>query len=117
VQFYRERAYDTYNAAFFFDSTGSTRHASYRKTYLVRSPSASRSSIRLVRQPEWFGGFGHGTLPVYRLAEGGWRAHLLRIAFETCRAATGDGADFFSTSPTTPGSGSRPGPTSTRRIW
>jgi apolipoprotein N-acyltransferase len=66
-----DATYDTYNAAFFFDATGSDdRWRSYRKTYLV--PIVERVPFvnpRWFGSMKWFGGFGHGDrFPVYPVA-------------------------------------------------
>ena len=100
AQFYPNGTYDTYNAAFFFDSTGSdATWPSYRKTYLV--PIVER--VPFVN-PLWFGrlkcfcGFGHGDrFPVYRFAEGGFGVLICyESAFEDlARHYRRDGADFL----------------------
>ena len=100
VQFYANGAYDTYNAAFFFDSTGSdATWPSYRKTYLV--PITERVPFvnpRWFGSLKWFGGFGHGDrFPVYRLAEGRFGVLICyESAFEDLpRRYRRDGADFL----------------------
>ena len=92
--------YDTYNAAFFFDSTGSDSAApSYRKTYLV--PIVERVPFvnpRWFGTMKWFGGFGHGDrFPVYRFAEGGFGVLICyESAFEDLpRRYRREGADFL----------------------
>ena len=96
----RNGTYDTYNAAFFFDSTGSdARWPSYRKTYLV--PIVERVPFvnpRWFGSMKWFGGFGHGDrFPVYRLPEGGFGVLICyESAFEDlARRYRSEGADFL----------------------
>jgi apolipoprotein N-acyltransferase len=100
AQFYPNGLYDTYNAAFFFDSTGSdTRWPSYRKTYLV--PIVERVPFvnpRWFGDLKWFGGFAHGDrFPVYRIAEGGFGVLICyESAFEDlARRYRREGADFL----------------------
>jgi apolipoprotein N-acyltransferase len=100
AQFYPNGTYDTYNAAFFFDSTGSsTAWPSYRKTYLV--PVVERVPFvnpRWFGSMKWFGGFGHGDrFPVYRFAGGGFGVLICyESAFEDLpRRYRADGADFL----------------------
>jgi apolipoprotein N-acyltransferase len=100
VQLYPNGTYDTYNAAFFFDSTGSdTIWPSYRKTYLV--PIVERVPFvnpRWFGSLKWFGGFGHGDrFPVYRVAEGGFGVLICyESAFEDlARRYRRGGADFL----------------------
>jgi len=92
--------YDTYNAAFFFDSTGSDSAApSYRKTYLV--PIVERVPFvnpRWFGNLKWFGGFGHGDrFPVYRLGRGSFGVLICyESAFEDLpRLYRREGADFL----------------------
>ena len=92
--------YDTYNAAFFFDATGSDASwPSYRKKYLV--PIVERVPFvnpRWFGNLKWFGGFGHGDrFPVYRFAEGGFGVVICyESAFEDlARRYRADGADFL----------------------
>jgi apolipoprotein N-acyltransferase len=100
VQFRPGGLYDTYNAAFFFDSTGDdTRWPSYRKTYLV--PIVERVPFvnpRWFGSLKWFGGFGHGDrFPLYPVA--GSRFGVLicyESAFEDlARRYRREGADFL----------------------
>ncbi len=105
VQIHPNGTYDTYNAAFFFDSTGSdTSWPSYRKTYLV--PIVERVPFvnpRWFGRMKWFGGFGHGDrFPVYRFEEGRGRVGGFGVlicyesAFEDlARRYRRDGADFL----------------------
>jgi apolipoprotein N-acyltransferase len=100
VQFYPQGTYDTYNAAFFFDSTGSdATWPAYRKTYLV--PIVERVPFvnpRWFGKLKWFGGFGHGDrFPVYRIAEGGFGVLICyESAFEDlARRYRAGGADFL----------------------
>jgi apolipoprotein N-acyltransferase len=100
VQFYPQGTYDTYNAAFFFDSTGSdATWPAYRKTYLV--PIVERVPFvnpRWFGKLKWFGGFGHGDrFPVYRIPEGGFGLLICyESAFEDlARRYRAGGADFL----------------------
>jgi len=100
AQFYPNGTYDTYNAAFFFDSTGSdARWPAYRKTYLV--PIVERVPFvnpRWFGAMKWFGGFGHGDrFPVYRFAQGGFGVVICyESAFEDLpRRYRREGADFL----------------------
>jgi len=100
AQFYPNGTYDTYNAAFFFDSTGSDAPwPSYRKTYLV--PIVERVPFvnpRWFGAMKWFGGFGHGDrFPVYRFAGGGFGVVICyESAFEDLpRRYRRAGADFL----------------------
>jgi apolipoprotein N-acyltransferase len=100
VQLYPQGTYDTYNAAFFFDSTGSdATWPAYRKKYLV--PIVERVPFvnpRWFGKLKWFGGFGHGDrLPVYRIAEGGFGVLICyESAFEDlARRYRAGGADFL----------------------
>jgi apolipoprotein N-acyltransferase len=92
--------YDAYNAAFFFDSTGSDLSApTYRKTYLV--PIVERVPFvnpRWFGDLKWFGGFAHGDrFPVYRLSHGGFGVLICyESAFEDlARRYRREGADFL----------------------
>jgi apolipoprotein N-acyltransferase len=92
--------YQYYNAAFVFDSTGSSgAQPSYRKTYLV--PIVERVPFvnpRWFGKLEYFGGFGRGDrFPVYRIAEGGFGILICyESAFEDlARRYRRDGADFL----------------------
>jgi apolipoprotein N-acyltransferase len=76
---FRDRSDDYYNAAFFYDTTGTWRNAPvYGKHYLV--PVVERVPffpVRLFRSipglGRWSGGFARGhALPVYRTAAGGF---------------------------------------------
>ncbi len=93
--------YDAYNAAFFFDSTGSyTNNPVYRKHYLV--PIVER--VPFVN-PRWFvgkvpffGGFARGVdYPVYRIREGAFGTLICyESAFENVsRIYRREGADFL----------------------
>ncbi len=100
AQFYPNGTYDTYNAAFFFDSTGSDAPwPSYRKTYLV--PIVERVPFvnpRWFGAMKWFGGFGHGDrFPVYRFSGGGFGVVICyESAFEDLpRRYRREGADFL----------------------
>ena len=100
VQFHPNGTYDTYNAAFFFDSTGSDRtQPSYRKTYLV--PIVERVPFvnpRWFGKLKWFGGFGHGDrFPVYAFGGGRFGVFICyESAFEDlARRYRSDGADFL----------------------
>jgi len=106
AQFYPNGTYDTYNAAFYFDSTGSdARWPSYRKHYLV--PIVERVPFvnpRWFGNLKWFGGFGHGDrFPVYPVAAspglpGGGFGVLIcyESAFEDlARRYRREGADFL----------------------
>jgi len=100
ARFYPNGTYDTYNAAFFFDATGSDASwPSYRKKYLV--PIVERVPFvnpRWFGNLKWFGGFGHGDrFPVYRFAEGGFGVVICyESAFEDlARRYRADGADFL----------------------
>src|SRR6185369_15491679 len=69
-----EQDYDTFNAAFFWDTTGAIVQPFYRKHYLV--PIVERVPFvnpRLFGSMRWFGGFSTGVdYPVYHLREGGF---------------------------------------------
>ena len=100
AQFHRDGTYDYYNAAFFFDTTGSlARWPSYRKTYLVpiveRVPFVNPTWFGNLK---WFGGYGHGDrFPVYRFAAGGFGVLICyESAFEDlARRYRAEGADFL----------------------
>src|SRR5256886_16705202 len=72
VVIYPDQSYDSYNAAFFYDSTGDrTAYPVYRKHYLVpiveRVPFVPPRWFHL----KWFGGFGNGRVfPLYPTAVG-----------------------------------------------
>jgi apolipoprotein N-acyltransferase len=92
--------YDTFNAAFLWDSTGSwTAQPVYRKHYLV--PIVERVPFvnpRWFGNMEYFGGFAHGTeYPVYRIREGGFGTLICyESAFENvARIYRREGADFL----------------------
>ena len=96
---YPDRSYDSYNAAFFYDSTGDrTAYPIYRKHYLVpiveRVPFVPPRWFHL----RWFGGFGEGRgLPLYPTAVG--RLGVL-ICYESifadlARDYRRQGADFL----------------------
>jgi apolipoprotein N-acyltransferase len=100
VVIYGDGTYDYYNAAFFFDTTGSARHwPVYHKRYLV--PIVERVPFL---NPRWFGhlkffgGFGVGReFPVYRLTGGGFGVLICyESAFEDLpRRYRQEGADFL----------------------
>ena len=92
--------WDTYNAAFFFDTTGSyTSQPIYRKHYLV--PIVERVPFvnpRWFEGMKWAGGFATGTeYPVYRIREGGFGTLICyESAFENvARTYRREGADFL----------------------
>jgi len=100
AQLYPNGTADVYNAAFFFDSTGSDASwPSYRKKYLV--PIVERVPFvnpRWFGNLKWFGGFAHGDrFPVYRFAEGGFGVLICyESAFEDlARLYRARGADFL----------------------
>jgi apolipoprotein N-acyltransferase len=106
AQFHADGTYDYYNAAFYFDTTGSDLHwPSYRKTYLV--PIVERVPFvnpRWFGNLKWFGGFGHGhRFPVYPvparagLPGGGFGVLICyESAFEDlARRYRREGADFL----------------------
>ena len=100
VQFAADGSYEYYNAAFFFDSTGSDRtHPTYRKKYLV--PIVERVPFvnpRWFGHLKYFGGFGHGDrFPVYPVAGGGFGVLICyESAFEDlARLYRREGADFL----------------------
>jgi apolipoprotein N-acyltransferase len=100
VEFRPDRSYDNWNAAFYFDTTGSgRRYPSYRKQYLV--PIVER--VPFVN-PDWFGklkffgGFEHGDrFPVYPVEGGGFGVLICyESAFEDlARRYRREGADFL----------------------
>jgi apolipoprotein N-acyltransferase len=92
--------FETFNAAFLFDSTGSFTHQPiYRKHYLV--PIVERVPFvnpRWFGNMQWFGGFGRGVdYPVYRIREGGFGTLICyESAFENVsRIYRREGADFL----------------------
>ena len=94
------QSYDTYNAAFFWDTTGSwLRQPVYRKHYLV--PIVEKVPFvnpRWFSGMRWFGAFGEGTeYPVYRIREGGFGTLICyESAFENVsRIYRREGADFL----------------------
>ena len=98
VELLDHRLHAYYNAAFFYDSTGTRDSSAYRKHYLVpvveRVPFIPPKWIKL----QWFGGFGKGQdLPVY--GRPGARFGVLicyESAFEDLpRAYRRAGADFL----------------------
>ena len=99
VEFYGPRSHDYFNAAMFYDSTGSrATHPVYRKHYLVpvveRVPFIPPRWIHL----KWFGGFGRGKeLPVYTAAGGRFGVLICyESAFEDLpRTYRRQGADFL----------------------
>ena len=100
VEFYANGTLDYYNAAFLFDSTGSSRNQpSYRKKYLV--PIVERVPFlnpRWFGNLQYFGGFGHGDrFPVYRIGAGTFGVLICyESAFEDlARRYRRDGADFL----------------------
>ena len=99
AQFYSDRSYDYYNAAFLFDASGQLVQPVYRKKYLV--PIVERVPFinpRWFKSLKWFGGFGKGDrFPVYRLDDGGFG---VLICFESAFADLSrnyrrNGADFL----------------------
>jgi apolipoprotein N-acyltransferase len=100
VEFAADGSYEYYNAAFLFDSAGSSRNQpSYRKKYLV--PIVERVPFlnpRWFGNLQYFGGFGHGDrFPVYRISEGGFGVLICyESAFEDlARRYRRNGADFL----------------------
>ena len=100
VEFEADGSYEYYNAAFLFDSTGSSRNQpSYRKKYLV--PIVERVPFlnpRWFGNLQYFGGFGHGDrFPVYRIGAGTFGVLICyESAFEDlARRYRRDGADFL----------------------
>jgi apolipoprotein N-acyltransferase len=92
--------YDTYNAAFFYDSTGNRfGQPSYRKKYLV--PVTERVPFlppRWFGKLNWFGGFARGDrFPVYHFAQGGFGVLICyeSIFEDLARGYRRDGADFL----------------------
>lgn len=103
VVFDDPRHYQTYNAAFYFDSLGLTRtYPPYHKHYLVpvveRVPFVPVSWFRAVPWlGRWSGGFGHGrALPLYSAAGGRFGVLVCyESAFEDlARRYRRAGADF-----------------------
>jgi apolipoprotein N-acyltransferase len=104
VVFADRSRYQTYNAAFFFDSLGLTRaYSPYHKHYLVpvveRVPFVPVSWFRAVPWlGRWSGGFGHGReLPLYATAIGRFGVLVCyESAFEDLpRHYRQGGADFI----------------------
>jgi apolipoprotein N-acyltransferase len=104
VTFHADQTYDTYNAAFFYDSTGRREpHPVYGKRYLVpvteRVPFFPVSWFRRVPGlKRWSGGFARGReLPVYEAAIGGFGVVICyESAFEDLpRRYRRAGADFL----------------------
>ena len=106
ARFYPNGTYDVYNAAFYFDTTGSdTGYRPYHKTYLV--PIVERVPFlppRWFGKLKWFGGFGRGEhFPLYPVAAhaglpGGRFGVLIcyESAFEDlARRYRREGADFL----------------------
>jgi apolipoprotein N-acyltransferase len=98
VRLYEGGAFDYFNAAFFFDSSGGRAPAVYDKRYLVpiveRVPFIPPRWIHL----QWFGGFGRGQdLPVYRAAGGRFGVMICyESAFEELpRDYRRQGADYL----------------------
>jgi apolipoprotein N-acyltransferase len=104
VQFHADGSYDTFNAAFFFDSLGRWRpYPVYEKHYLVpvveRVPFVPVGWFRaLPGLGRWSGGYGRGrTLPVYDAAVGRFGVLICyESAFEDlARRYRQAGADFL----------------------
>lgn len=104
VTFHADQTYDSYNAAFFYDSTGSRRpYPVYGKRYLVpvteRVPFFPVSWFRRIPGlKRWSGGFARGReLPVYETAIGGFGVVICyESAFEDLpRRYRRAGADFL----------------------
>jgi apolipoprotein N-acyltransferase len=100
LELHPEPDYDSYNAAFFFDSTGNRfGQPSYRKKYLV--PVTERVPFlppRWFGKLNWFGGFSRGDrFPVYRVADGGFGVLICyeSIFEDLARGYRRDGADFL----------------------
>ena len=104
VSFHADQTYDTYNAAFFYDSTGRRDpYPMYGKRYLV--PVTERVPFFPVRWfrripglARWSGGFARGrALPVYETALGGFGVVICyESAFEDLpRRYRRAGADFL----------------------
>lgn len=100
IQLYANGTLDYYNAAFLFDSAGSSAtQPSYRKKYLV--PIVERVPFlnpRWFGRLQYFGGFGHGDrFPVYRISEGRFGILICyESAFEDlARLYRRNGADFL----------------------
>jgi apolipoprotein N-acyltransferase len=104
VRFHADQSYDTYNAAFFYDSTGQREpYPVYGKRYLV--PVTERVPFFPVRWfrrvpglGRWSGGFARGReFPVYQAAIGGFGVVICyESAFEDLpRRYRRAGADFL----------------------
>ena len=103
VTIHADRTYDSYNAAFFYDSTGLRPYPRYGKRYLV--PVTERVPFFPVRWfrripglARWSGGFARGReLPVYEAAIGGFGVMICyESAFEDLpRRYRRAGADFL----------------------
>lgn len=98
VKLYGAGAFDYFNAAFFFDSSGGRGYPVYDKRYLVpiveRVPFIPPRWIHL----QWFGGFGRGrALPVYPAAGGRFGVMICyESAFEdVARGYRRQGADYL----------------------
>jgi len=97
--FYPGGAYDYYNAAFFYDSTGNRSvYPVYHKRYLVpiveRVPFINPRWLHL----KWFGGFGRGhELPLYatRVGKFGVLICYESIFDDLARGYRREGADFL----------------------
>jgi apolipoprotein N-acyltransferase len=104
VEYQESRAYTTYNAAFFYDSTGQWRRwPVYEKHYLVpvveRVPFVPAAWFRKVPWLDrWSGGFGRGTtLPLYpsRVGRFGVIICYESIFEDLARGYRRAGADFL----------------------
>jgi apolipoprotein N-acyltransferase len=100
VEFAPDGSYEYYNAAFYFDTTGSARRLpTYRKKYLV--PMVERVPFvnpRWLGHLKYFGGFGHGDrFPVYPAGGAGFGTLICyESAFEDlARLYRRVGADFL----------------------
>ena len=99
VEFRTRESYDYYNAAFFYDSTGSRGpYPVYHKRYLVpiveRVPFVPPQWFHL----RWFGGFGKGRgLPLYPAASGKFGVLICyeSIFEDLARSYRRRGADFL----------------------
>ena len=99
VVIYPDQSYDSYNAAFFYDSTGDrTAYPVYRKHYLVpiveRVPFVPPRWFHL----KWFGGFGKGRVfPLYPTAVGRFGVLICyeSIFADLSRDYRRQGADFL----------------------